>query len=305
MRFFILLLAVGCCLWSCRGPAFCQTSVWRYGYIDTQGELVIKPQFVFARDFSEGIAWVQFPAGVVSQSARVDAIDLKGRLLFSLDGNIQVNQFKGGVAEVFAPGYTYVDRSGKTVAYKEPAKKAEEPKIQPFGEVVREGERLIFRPGNGSSDHQRWGHFCEGLCHISYTLPGSYDVHEGYMDKSNQVVLRLPPTIKDCGEFHDDLAPVEIRVPESKLNDMHRMGFIDRSGALVIPPIYELPNARDMSSAPLDKVQFHDHVALVRRNGECCYVDRKGKCIAHFRGDCAEFSDGLAAVAVLVDAHAK
>jgi WG containing repeat len=306
MRSLVLLLAVNLCFWACRVPAGSQSNpqTWmRFGYINTKGQFAIEPKFLFARNFSEGVAWAQSEASSNNSPNRFDAIDKDGRILFSLDGQI-ASEFKDGLARVIVKDRDeFVDRSGRFVAHSEPyGNKEEDHRIQPYGSAMVDGERLIFKPSDGFSTHQRWGHFYEGLCHISYTLPGSYDAHEGYMDKTNQIVLQLPSTIKDCGDFHEDLAPVVIEVNDSQTGDNRRLGFINHNGALVVPPVYNLSPPRMMDSDPLKRMRFHDRIALMQQH---YYIDQTGKCIAHFRGPCSEFSEGLAAVGVLVNAEGK
>jgi hypothetical protein len=109
--------------------------------------------------------------------------------------------------------------------------------------------------------------------------------------------------VKECGDFHDGLAPVAIEltaVDKSNPSKLVKMGFINHQGDSVIPPIYDLPV--NSLANPLEAVQFHDHVALVKLHGVDCYIDDTGKTIAQFKqGTCSNFSEGLAAVSQVLD----
>ncbi len=73
-------------------------SAIRFGYIDNHGEFIIKPKFLSAQSFSDGIAWAQSEASAKLSPQRFDAIDSQGRVLFSVDA-IAVEPFKDGVAK--------------------------------------------------------------------------------------------------------------------------------------------------------------------------------------------------------------
>jgi hypothetical protein len=287
------LLSVIGCLLVFAVPAFpdsAPNSHW--GYINTQGKFVIEPKLVWAHSFSEGIAWVSAHGSEVNPN-KCDAINTHGEVLFSVIANA-VEPFHGGLAKVIQSDRdAFIDRSGKFVSDL-PVETIQPENLPPFGHVLVNKETLIFQPNEGFSDHQGWSHFSEGLCHITYD--DGDKVHEGYMDIDKHIVLQLPKEIQACGDFHDGLAPVSIQVAVGN----KKLGFINRAGNVVISPTYDVPRTS------LENIQFHDHIALVKCNGICCYIDHAGKYIARFRGSvCREFSDGLAAVGLLVDENGK
>ena len=76
----------------------------RYGYIDQRGKLVIKPQFIDAREFSEGLARVWVAGG----KGRWGYVDLTGKMAIPA-------QFEW--AEDFSEGLAVVKIDGKKVPY--------------------------------------------------------------------------------------------------------------------------------------------------------------------------------------------
>jgi hypothetical protein len=85
------------------------------------------------------------------------------------------------------------------------------------------------------------------------------------MDKTGTIVV--PPRFGFARDFSEGLAAVNVR---GKLHDnsVHggKWGFIDASGALVIPAVYS-----DVRS------DFHKGLAYVEENDQPIYIDRKGK----------------------------
>ena len=108
-----------------------------------------------------------------------------------------------------------------------------------------------------------------------------------YIDRAGKVVLRVAADlpVRDGGPFVEGLARVS--VGRIRLGDIGRIttGYIDRTGAFVIPPRFVA--ARD----------FSDGLAAVRlppRRG--CYVDKTGKVIVKDCGYAYDFKDGRALV---------
>src|SRR5262249_22741119 len=66
----------------------------RWGYIDKEGAIVIKPEFIAADPFSEGLAFVT----IAPESKAV--IDRKGKVLFAAD-YYQHGRFSEGLASVY------------------------------------------------------------------------------------------------------------------------------------------------------------------------------------------------------------
>ena len=79
----------------------------------------------------------------------------------------------------------------------------------------------------------------------------------GLIDKKGKFILQPDEAITSISEFHEGLAGIVY-------ND-HGEGYIDRSGQLVIPPIYE------------EVEDFNNGSAAVKKDGKWGIIDKKGR----------------------------
>lgn len=97
----------------------------RYGYIDTEGRVVIEPRFQEARPFSDGLAAVRVSQRDEHDRARWAYVDREGKIAIAAHFG-RVSDFSEGLAWVStsweSPGdsllegqYSFIDKSGKTV----------------------------------------------------------------------------------------------------------------------------------------------------------------------------------------------
>lgn len=107
---------------------------------------------------------------------------------------------------------------------------------------------------------------------------GSTAELQGYMDPSGKTVIDLKGKGYVNGRpFHEGLAVVE--------NQSGKYGFIDKTGALVIPCIYEEGSA------------FRGGLCGIKKDGKCGYIDKTGKTVIPFEYDAVyDAGSGLAAV---------
>ena len=90
------------------GYATIVTSDYLYGFINSKGEKVIKPQYAAARGFSEGLA-------AVKSVDKWGFINVKGDYVIEPQYS-EVGDFKEGLAFVLSNGqYGYIDKKGKLV----------------------------------------------------------------------------------------------------------------------------------------------------------------------------------------------
>lgn len=199
---------------------------FKAGYIDETGSLVIAPKYIFARDFSEGLASV---AGKDFQGF----INREGQEVIKVDA-IDVKDFHDGLAAVQprTPGgeWGYIDRSGKQVIKQQYRFAADFSEglagVQvewKYGFINRQGEMVIppqFEPLKGTDAMITIGtsRFSEGLAHVK--VGGLY----GYINKKGEFVI--PPQFIRAQEFSEGLAWVVTK--EGKI------GWIDKSGHWVV-----------------------------------------------------------------------
>lgn len=205
------------------------------GYIDETGNVVIAPRFSFARDFSEGLAYVE------AEEFR-GFIDRQGKVVIKLDADeVRVGDFHEGLAAVstrgMGGGWGYIDRSGRLVIegryqladdFSEGLAQVMVDRnlgfINKKGEVViqpRFDARVVGYVWEGKFDTSR---FSEGLACVSV---GSL---YGYIDKKG--VFVIPPQFRFAQEFSEGLAWVV--TGDEKTRAREKAGWIDKSGRWVV-----------------------------------------------------------------------
>lgn len=99
------------------GRALIATRKGKYGYMDTQGQVIIPPLYDVAHDFSDGCAIV----GMANREGCIayQVIDKEGKVLQTIQtSNCQVDkQFKDGLLLLYNPGnhrFSYLNRQGET-----------------------------------------------------------------------------------------------------------------------------------------------------------------------------------------------
>jgi hypothetical protein len=208
----------------------------RFGYVDETGALVIKPRFISAHDFGEGLAFVM---GTDFQGF----VDRQGRPVIKFDFNTsdRAREFHEGLAAVAQLSvdsegraasllWGYVDRSGAWVV---------RPRYHfaddfseglagvfdglKYGFINRAGEMVIaprFVPDWSNHYVVAAGRFSEGLACVN--VGGAY----GYIDKRGDFVI--PPRFSRARNFSEGLAWVVTADETTTLSN--GAGWIDRAG---------------------------------------------------------------------------
>ena len=266
----------------------------KVGYINREGEVVIKPEFddSFSEGFSEALA-------LIVKGRKGGYIDKSGRIQFLLDKKYEsASEFSEGMAVVACVvkqqlRYGYINRYGETVI---------EPKFTQandfseglacvqvggkaggfiggkYGYIDKTGEYVVEPKLDHGED------FSEGLACVSpggirggvlADFGGKVGSKFGYIDKSGSFAIK--PKFKYAKPFSNGLAVVHVST---------KAGFIDRTGKLVI-------------TAQFDAAQeFSEGLASVRVGKQGGYIDRSGNYVIEpkFKGMTQNFSEGLAAV---------
>jgi hypothetical protein len=265
------------------------------GYADPGGTTVIKPQFLFANNFSEGLA------RVLADGQLSSFIDRTGTRVFVTPPDYwQCGDFREGMARVRVGAsdtdlkWGYMDRTGQLVI---PAQ---------FDEAGDFSEGLARVRIKGPLDNwgykgplDKWGFidttgeyvvppqflfagdFREGLAPV--TRYGQ--VHSGYIDPTGQWVI--PDTLfSSAREFSEGLAPVEINLGTDKRVNF-KWGYIDKLANLVIKAQFD------------EAFPFSDAMARVvkikgRNTKKYGFIDRTGRMVVEPVYDKAnDFWDGL------------
>jgi hypothetical protein len=262
----------------------------KWGYIDKTGRVVIPFKFDSADQFSEGLALV----GIKEKTGYIDKT-----------GNVVI-------PPRFLSGYPF--SSGMALVVTGEFKK-DRYNMHKLGYIDRSGKLVIKRKALDTKSLfviYKDLYFAEGLV----TIEQSDKV--GFMDRTGKIII--PPTYDDAQSFSEGLAAV-------KLNDKY--GYIDKSGKMAIPFQFK------------DAGSFHEGLACVTFNGEqrsyietsgkpvineeeldigrpfsqglaavrdkknkYGFIDRTGKLVIQPQFDrVGDFSEGLAAVMPVIDAH--
>ncbi len=253
----------------------------KWGFVNSKGEIVIKPQFDKVEPFSEGLA-------LVKANLKNGFIDASGKVVIELQ-YYNAFSFSEGLAAVTikAPGtWGYIDHKGNAVI---PARFAWAgsftdgiaevllapdpgvPNIDKSGYIDKTGNIIIDAKYGWAQQ------FADGLALIADDKPSSMEFlnRKAFIDIHGQ---RVTEFFDDAESFSEGLAAIRV-------NGL--WGFIDKTGAVVIPPSYNLV------SGPFS--EGYAPVECVDRN--IAFIDKRGRQLT----DCSfkqasEFSEGLAAV---------
>ncbi|MBD1940026.1 WG repeat-containing protein [Microcoleus sp. FACHB-68] len=245
---------------------------YKFGYIDNTGKMVIQPQYDIAKPFSEGIALVEI-------DYKDAYIDKTGKRI-SNEPYYNAESFSEGFAlvGVVAGGgkYGYIDKTGKLVI---PNKFDQAKSFSDGLALVRIGETwgYIDKTGNFPiQPHSAGESFSEGLA------PVKIGDKFGYIDKTGKVVIQ--PQFTVAWPFSEGLAAA---------GNYGSFGYIDKTGKMVIQPKYQLvePFSEGLALVRIDRPEGIGYAYG--------YIDKTGKYVIYPQfGDAASFSEGVARVAI-------
>ncbi len=247
----------------------------KHGYINKTGKIVIKSQFDYASDFSEGLAVVSIKDEANSDQGytahKSVYINEAGQIVISLERG--AGDFSEGLATIaFAiPGYLprgFHDTGGVNFGF-----------IDKTGKIVMEPQ---FRDAKD---------FSEGL-----TAVMNSDRKWGFIDKTGKVVI--PFQFEDAYSFSEGLACVLTR---------GLFGFIDKSGNVVIKPRFAVPSqfkeglaAVRIPDGDFKPRKYYESYMLPEKS-EMLFIDKDGNTAIKLESKVVEidsFSEGLAIITV-------
>lgn len=209
---------------------------YKVGYINETGEVVIPPRFDAARDFSDGLAYVEAPGFR-------GFIDRAGKRVIKIDDALMANDFHEGLAAVGARewwkgrSWGYIDRSGRLIIGRQYSFADDFSEGLAgvevggkYGFINKQGE-VVIPPRFELRKDQRHpnltissGRFSEGLACVK--AGGLY----GYVNRKGDFVI--PPRFARAQEFSEGLAWVATK--DEKTNVVDRVGWVDKTGRWVV-----------------------------------------------------------------------
>jgi hypothetical protein len=235
----------------------------KWGYIDTSGKMIIPPAFTYADYFTEGLA-------VVGEGAGLGYIDRKGNWAIpaQFDEAMAFRQGRARVRRMHQWGF--IDNKGKVVIpfqYED---------AYDFSEDV-----AAVKCGD------EWGYIDRSGGYIfDDRFESTYEFREGWaevgIDGTQNFINKKGRYLSDgtdylaAQNFFDGLAAVQ-----SIQNGKY--GYIDKSGKFVIPAQYDII------------FPFNEGLAAVSRSGKYGFIDKKGKEVIPLQYEFTEvFIGGLA-----------
>lgn len=215
----------------------------KYGFIDKTGAMVIEPQYDSAIAFTEGLA-------IVYVGERYQIIDKKGSVLVTLDENVvDAGCFSGGLADVTVDLNAGQDELD--IEYKD-------------GFIDRTG-KIVIEP--------KYYVACSFEDGIAVVTPEE-DGKSGFIDTTGRYVME--PIFDEAEFYSDGVAPVK---------KDGRWRFVDRTGAEVV-----LLSHKYEYVAPM-----HEGRASVKIGEKYGAIDKAGNLLIDAQFDnLGYFSDGLA-----------
>jgi hypothetical protein len=274
-----------------------------WGYIDSSGKIVIKPQFQWAMDFKDGFARVALKPDELEKDAAT--INRRGQVVPALahayDFSEALAAVHSGTGDFNDPVAGYCNYSGRLVI-KGPFKTATR-----FinGKALVEGlddrVRVIDHSGNVVASLPEGVHLPWRTSGIPFAVvvdknpkPKVGIADTGVANFAGQVCFKLPGEMYSCDDFQDGLGKVK------QMDYPERFGFVDDRGVFVIQPKW------------LGASDFCEGLAAVRQRktilpakhyyeGEWCYINKRGETQIKLPASCSyaqSFSEGLGAIAV-------
>lgn len=254
LRSLLTSLLVAAALPACNSPEDVGHRV--YGYVDTQGVVVIAPAYLDALPFREGLAAVRVAAGW-------GYIDARGHWVIPAR-YLAAGSFANGRALVRDPSgsWGYLDRSGRAVIAPQYESASAFLGDRAYVTWPDEHVQLIDRDGRVVSESNSTG----------ADWSDAYGAEPSLSDKSYWGVNSRRFTEAALEAIRTDgLVPLEFEGPDNE----ELSGYVNLSGKLVIEPGFDEANP------------FVDGRALVKKDGKWGFIDRTGRVVVPFEFDSA------------------
>jgi len=268
--------------------------LWRYdqkwGFIDHFGKTIIKPKFYNASSFSEGLARVQFEKRFPYLYPFYNFIDKSGEIIIDTPYT-DARDFHEGLAAVGRGYYGYdgyinekermIIKRSSVGAVVFPNDKSTDASL--LYELRRHNIHVYFDNFASELDTDVLG---KCMLIINYFYFGDFSQGLAPVDFSRELINQneLEYTLGNSSENYsiNDLSGALKAV---KLGD--RLGYIDKTGMIVIKPVFD------------GALNFSEGLAPARKGGKWGFIDQAGEYVIKPQFDKAlSFSEGMACVSV-------
>lgn len=250
----------------------------KYGYINTQDEFVIEPQYPLARTFSDGVACIN--VGGNRDNGLVQGV-LGGTYYFiDIKNKKQLNGFSSSSPMSFYNDVAVIDEDdqSKSLLNQEGKKIAEGFTV--LGDcsddlipaVIEKDKKLGFINSKGEWKIELpYKYFVTPFHEQMSAFTDTDTKRSGYLNTAGEITI--PAIFQSNGNFSEGLARVK--------QDLTYF-FIDKSGSKAFDKEFE--NAGD----------FKNGLCAVQKDGQWGFIDKKGKLIIEYKDfmGVREFSDG-------------
>jgi hypothetical protein len=243
-----------------------------WGYLNDKGTFVIKPQFKYAEPFSCGLAKVnptekEYPTVFINKSGNV-AFKNKYRLVYGFLNNRALVYINNRAC--------YLDRAGKVVIRTNYTSGglfydgiAQIWNFNTAEFIDTTGKRVAFFNEMGHGDFNEGSAIVLGNTKTFYINKAGQKIkikkRSFYIDKSGNVILDNTNDSLVYFSFHNGIA--EVCIPGTD----HKSGFIDTTGKLIVPVIYDQVTG------------FIGEYATVYKSGKGSIINRKGEIVADIK----------------------
>lgn len=176
-------------------------SSYKYGYINNEGYLSIKPQYAYAKEFSEGLAFVKND----TYSEIWICIDTEGNYIFEVNAKY-VYSFQDSIALLIneIKMITYVNHSGNIFTSPDlPISKLLPPEISFFKKNDKFGYKKITGDTVLSPIYERAGEFSEGLAPVFIKFKESDlpedNCYNAFINEKGDVIIKAELKYDDKG----------------------------------------------------------------------------------------------------------
>jgi len=297
-------------------PSFAAGETKTWGFVNVKGEYFIKPQYLNAGEFSEGLAPVQIKVQKDDGSSveRWGFVNKQGETAIQATFD-EVHGFSEGLAAAKQPdgNWGFIDKTGKFVI---------EPKFD-------RADRFADGLAAARDEHDKWGYVdkqgnwaikpqFQTACrfsgdraavlhndhtgmlsiHVGDDIYTAHGGHWNYIDKSGKVVI--DSLFEASGLFADGIAPVAmganqgVAVPD-------KWGFVNTKGTLAIKPQFANVHAPSEGLVAVQTGQWKKlgHGYRTWTADKWGYINTKGKQVVKSQFDGADqFSEGMAGVLI-------